>query len=416
MTLSRVLIAGGGTGGHVYPGVAIAEEIQRRNPDARVVFVGTTRGLEARILPPLGYPLETITVSRLKGGGLWGRIKGLFRLPIGVFQSWRALRRHRPQVVLGVGGYASGPALLAAWLTRRPTAIQEQNATPGFTNRTLGKLVRAVFLGFEAGARSFSVKKTTFTGNPIRAALAARLDATTSSAAAPAAAGHAAPANARLAVLVFGGSQGARFLNERAPAALAALAAARPDLALEVVHQTGAVDEDATRARYADSPLAARAEVTPFIHDMPSAYARADVALCRAGALTVAELTAVGLPCLLVPFPFAADNHQEANARVLADAGAGLLVRQEDWRDDAVATWLAGLADDRSGLAAMAQASLSLARPDAARIIVDALERLAGVAPGSAAGSTTDATTNGGTDAATDAATDATRSSIGGAA
>lgn len=392
-TLSRVMIAGGGTGGHVYPGVAVAEEIQRRNPDARVVFVGTARGLEARILPPLGYPLETITVSRLKGGGLWGRVKGLFRLPIGVFQSWRALRRHRPEVVLGVGGYASGPALLAAWLTRRPTAIQEQNATPGFTNRTLGKLVRAVFLGFEAGARFFSTKKTAFTGNPIRAALAERLDETISSASSSAAA-PAPSESGRLAVLVFGGSQGARFLNERVPGALAALAAARPDLTLEVVHQTGAADEDATRARYADGPLAGRAEVTPFIHDMPSAYARADVALCRAGALTVAELTAVGLPCLLVPFPFAADNHQEANARVLADAGAAHLVLQNDWRDDAVAAWLGGLADDRGALASMSATSRSLARPDAARVIVDALERLAAGLP-AASGASASAPTSG---------------------
>ncbi len=364
MALERVMIAGGGTGGHVYPGVAVAEEILRRNPAAQVVFVGTERGLEATILPRLGYRLETITVSRLKGGGLWGRVKGLFRLPVGIFQSWRLLRRLEPQVVLGVGGYASGPALLAAWLTRRPTAIQEQNATPGMTNRFLGKLVRVVFVGFAAGAGAFKAKKTTFTGNPIRAARLAD---------APEAPGAADA----LRVLVFGGSQGARFLNERVPATVAALATARGDLTITVVHQTGPAEADATRARYAELGLAERATVLPFIDDMPTAYAAADLAVCRAGALTVAELTAVGLPSLLVPFPFAADNHQEANASVLADAGAARLVRQDAWDDADVATWLAELAADRPALAAMADASRALARRDAASAIVDRLEGIA---------------------------------------
>ena len=317
MTLERVLIAGGGTGGHVYPGVAVAEEVLRRNPAAQVLFVGTERGLEAKILPPLGYPLATITVSRLKGGGLLERLKGLFRLPVGVYQSWRLLRAHRPQVVLGVGGYASGPALIAAWLTRRPTAIQEQNATPGLTNRWLGKLVRAVFLGFAAGAPAFPAKKSLFTGNPIRAALAARL-----AAGAPQAA--SAPG---LRLLVFGGSQGARFLNERVPATLAAFAAAHGALPLTVTHQTGPAEAEATRARYAALGLADAARVVPFIDDMPAAYAQADLALCRAGALTVAELTAAGLPSLLVPFPFAADNHQASSTVFMTQIRDGRIAK-----------------------------------------------------------------------------------------
>jgi len=367
--LQRVMIAGGGTGGHVYPGVAVAEEVLRRNPEAEVVFVGTERGLESRILPKLGYRLETITVSRLKGGGLWGRIKGLFRLPVGMFQSWRLLRKNKPQVVLGVGGYASGPALLSAWLTRRATAIQEQNATPGMTNRWLGKLVRAVFLGFAAGEAAFKKKKTVFTGNPIRAALAARL--------AEAPEKSAADAPHALRVLVFGGSQGARFLNERVPATIAALVAAQPGLDVTVVHQTGPAEEEITRGRWSDLGLSERVTVVPFIDDMVSAYAAADLAVCRAGALTVAELTAVGLPSLLVPFPFAADNHQEANAKVLADAGAGHLVRQDGWDDAEVAGYLAALAADRPRLAQMSEASRALARLDAARLIVDRLEGIA---------------------------------------
>ena len=366
--LQRVIIAGGGTGGHIYPGVAVAEEILRRNPAAAIAFVGTERGLEARILPKLGYRLETITVSRLKGGGVWGRITGLARLPVGIFQAWRVLRRNQPQVVLGVGGYASGPALIAAWLTRRPTAIQEQNATPGMTNRWLGKLVRAVFLGFAAAARCFKASKTSFTGNPIRAALAARLAAAQPQ--------DAAAAN-RLRLLVFGGSQGARFLNERMPAAVAALVAAHNDLIVTVVHQTGPAEEEATRARYCEQGLAGRTTVLPFIDDMPAIYAASDLAVCRAGALTVAELTAVGLPSLLVPFPFAADNHQEANAQVLADAGAARLVRQDAWDDADVAGWIAALAADHAALARMAAAARALARLDAAQLIVDRLEEIA---------------------------------------
>lgn len=366
--ISCLVIAGGGTGGHVYPGVAVAEEILRRNPAAKVAFIGTTRGLEGKILPPLGYALETITVSRLKGGSIFQKVLGLFRLPRAIFQSWRILRRWQPEVVLGVGGYASGPALLAAWMTFRRCAIQEQNATPGLTNRWLGKLVYKVFLGFAVAGKSFRAKKTVFTGNPIRAAVAARLTDTASAARGDTAA---------LRVLVFGGSQGAQFLNEHVPAALAILAEKHPALALTVTHQTGTADEATTRARYDATALAARATVTAFIHDMPRAYADVDVAICRAGALTVAELTAVGLPSVLVPFPFAADNHQESNARVLEAAGAAIVATQAAWSDAAVAEALGTLASDRAKLAAMARAAQGLARVEAARMIVDQLEAIA---------------------------------------
>jgi UDP-N-acetylglucosamine--N-acetylmuramyl-(pentapeptide) pyrophosphoryl-undecaprenol N-acetylglucosamine transferase len=364
MTLSRVIIAGGGTGGHIYPGVALAEEIRRRNPSAVVTFVGTSRGLEGTILPPLGHPLALVDASRLKGGSLWQKVAGLFRLPRAIWQSWRLLARLRPEVVIGVGGYASGPALLAAWLRRDRTAIQEQNAAPGLTNRWLGRLVRRVFVGFEGAVGRFPSTKVIFTGNPLRQALTARL-------ATPAAAGSAGA----LRVLVFGGSQGARFLNERVPATLAALRASSPDLPLVITHQTGRADEETTRARYAD--LGLEATVTAFIHDMPAAYAAADLAICRAGALTLAELTAVGLPSLLVPFPHAADNHQEANARDLERAGAALVVTQSVWDDAAVAVTLAALASDPSRRAAMRAAALGRGRLDAAARIIDALEELA---------------------------------------
>ncbi len=360
--IGSIVIAGGGTGGHVYPGVAIVEEVLRRNPSARVVFIGTTRGLEVKILGQLGYPLETITVSRLKGGGLWSKIKGLFRLPVGMFQSWRILRRYKPNVVVGVGGYASGPALLAAWMTFRKTAIQEQNATPGLTNRWLGKIAKRIFVGFEKAGSHFDDKKVVVSGNPIRAAIAERLSDV-----------ERVSDGMHLRVLVFGGSQGATFLNEHVPDLLTRLMVR--GLSLSVLHQTGPNEVEATVERY--TIIGNKANVVPFIDNMAYAYAHADIAICRSGALTIAELTAVGLPSVLVPFPHAADNHQEANARVLEMAGAAILCTQSDWSRDGLVDVLFDIAKDRTKLVAMGEAARSLAKVDAAQVIVDGLEGIA---------------------------------------
>jgi UDP-N-acetylglucosamine--N-acetylmuramyl-(pentapeptide) pyrophosphoryl-undecaprenol N-acetylglucosamine transferase len=366
--LRSIVIAGGGTGGHVYPGVAIAEEVLRRNPDARVLFIGTARGLEGRILETVGYPLATISASRLKGGGLWSKVKGLFRLPVGMFQSWRILRRAKPDVVIGVGGYASGPALLAAWMSFRKTAIQEQNATPGLTNRWLGKLVKRVFVGFTAAGGHFKATKVVATGNPIRRAIAERLAAT---ARGPI---NDAPADVpALRVLVFGGSQGAAFLNEHVPELL--LRVVGRGVAVTVLHQTGPDAVDATVERY--ELLGNHARIVPFIDQMAVAYGEADLAICRAGALTIAEITAVGLPSVLVPFPHAADNHQEANARVLEAAGAAIVAPQTSWDAVALAERIAGLAKAPEKLGAMGAAARTLAKVDAARAVVDGLEELA---------------------------------------
>lgn len=359
--LKSVIIAGGGTGGHIYPGVAIADEVRRRNPDATIVFIGTERGLETKLVPKAGYPLETIRVSRLKGGGILGKLKGLFLLPFAIIQSWLLLRRYRPDVVVGVGGYASGPALLAAWLTCRKTSIQEQNATPGMTNSFLGKVVKRVFIGFEAGAKSFPVKKTHFTGNPVRQSILDRLQATELQTDAD-----------TFSVLVFGGSQGARFLNEKVPALLASLR--DQGIKLRIRHQTGENAVEATQTRYQELQL--QAEVLPFIDDMPRAYGEADFAICRAGALTIAELTAVGLPSLLVPFPLAADNHQEANARDLESHGGCLVAPESGWDMPHLSQKLAALANNRPQLVAMSQAAHTRARTDAAQTIVTALEEL----------------------------------------
>ena len=312
--IERILIAGGGTGGHVYPAVAVAEEVLARNPDAQILFIGTERGMEARILPKLGYGLRTITVSRLKGGGILGRLLGLLRVPIAMFQSWRIMSKLKPQIVLGVGGYASGPTLLTAWLTFRRTAIQEQNATPGFTNRVLSKIARRVFVGFGSAKKHFKTSKVLETGNPLRMSVKRSLEGQDE---------RTFSQGETLRILIFGGSQGARFLNENVPGLMSTFQERFPNIRLSVTHQTGVHDLDATHARYAESNLNSESwNVTAYIDDMAQAYGNADLAITRAGALTIAELMAVGMPSLLVPFPYAADNHQEANAQSLVDQGA----------------------------------------------------------------------------------------------
>ena len=302
----RLLIAGGGTGGHLFPGVAIAEELRARQPDAPVRFVGTERGIEARVLPDLGWDLALIQVSGLKTVGAWGAIKGMFRLPRALWQARRTVKEFSPDVVIGVGGYASGPVVLMARLRGVPTAICEQNSIPGLTNKILGRVARRVFLAFAISQKYFKPKKTALVGNPVRRDLLAKLLA------APAAADAQ-----RLHVLVCGGSLGAVKVNELAADALAQLA---KDHALTIVHQTGDAGLAPTIERYRAAGVAA--DCRAFIRDMASEYRRADVIVSRAGATTVAELAIAGKPAVFIPYPFAADNHQEVNARDMAEAGA----------------------------------------------------------------------------------------------
>ncbi|MBX3154485.1 MAG: undecaprenyldiphospho-muramoylpentapeptide beta-N-acetylglucosaminyltransferase [Deltaproteobacteria bacterium] len=355
----RLLIAGGGTGGHLFPGVAIAEELRARDPEAPIRFVGTSRGIEARVLPELGWDLAMIEVSGLKTVGVLGAIKGVFRLPRALWQARRVLKQWKPDAVIGVGGYASGPVVLAARLRGIPTAICEQNSIPGLTNKILGRLARAVFLSFEESRRFFKPKKkrqVVMSGNPVRRDLLKRL---LEAAAAPEAEGET------VNVLVCGGSQGAVAVNELASAALAKLAATAR---LAIVHQTGEKDLAATQQRYADAGVPATC--TAFIKDMASAYQRADVIIGRAGATTVAELAIAGKPAIFIPYPFAADNHQEINAREMADAGAALMFRQADLTADKLADAIAPLLAPEKRRA-MGAAMKALARPAAAATVVD---------------------------------------------
>lgn len=358
----RLLIAGGGTGGHLFPGVAIAEELRARAPGAAVRFVGTRRGIEARVLPELGWELSLIEVSGLKTVGARGALRGLLRLPRALWQARRIVREFRPDVVLGVGGYASGPVVLMARLAGVPTAICEQNSIPGLTNKILGRIVRAVFVSFDGTRRFFRPARTVMSGNPVRRGLVQKLLEGTGSA--PSAQGPTS--DAAVHVLVSGGSLGAVAVNSLAADALIALAREAP---LAIVHQTGDKGLADTIERYRAAGVAA--ECHAFIKDMAAAYQRADVIVSRAGATTVAELAITGKPAVFIPYPFAADNHQELNARAMADAGAALMFRQAELTADALAGALRPLVTDPARRAEMGAKMKAQARPGAAAAVID---------------------------------------------
>lgn len=361
----RLLIAGGGTGGHLFPGIALADEAIRRG-GSEVLFVGTSRGIETKVVPAAGYALETLEVSGLKRMGFAGTVRGLLRLPRALLQSFSILRRFRPDVVVGVGGYASGPLVLAAALRGLPTAIQEQNSVPGITNRILGRLVRAVFIAFDEAARFFPARKIQRLGNPARKAIVAALES----------AADAGATDGKLRVLVVGGSQGARAVSELVAGAAEILLA--QGVSFSLVHQTGAVDLERMQARYSKLGLEGQVEVRAFIDDMAAAYGTADLVIGRAGALTLSELAIVGKPAVLVPLPTAADDHQTRNAGCFAAAGAALVLDQRTASAQDLARAIAGLAADREKRVAMGQAMRTLARPRAAEAIVDRLQGLAG--------------------------------------
>jgi UDP-N-acetylglucosamine--N-acetylmuramyl-(pentapeptide) pyrophosphoryl-undecaprenol N-acetylglucosamine transferase len=362
----RLLIAGGGTGGHLFPGVALAEELRAREPDAQIRFVGTRRGIEARVLPPLGWDLALIEVSGLKTVGVLGALRGMVRLPRALWQARRVVREFAPDAVIGVGGYASGPVVLMARLGGVPTAICEQNSIPGLTNKLLGRVARAVFVSFDGTRRFFKPQNTVVSGNPVRRELVQKLLDSSTTATTPPPAPAVTSVGARVHVLVSGGSLGAVAVNELAAKALIALAETVP---LSIVHQTGDKGLDATASRYAAAGVAA--ECQAFIKDMASAYHRADLIIGRAGATTVAELAITGKPAVFIPYPFAADNHQELNAREMAEAGAALMFKQSELTAEALAEALRPLVTDAARRAEMGAKMKALARPNAAATVID---------------------------------------------
>lgn len=353
-----MMIAGGGTGGHIYPAIAIAREYMAAKPGRRVVFVGTENGLEKTIVPKNGFPLEFITVAGIQGKSMLKRLQGSLKLPLGMLGAWRLISKHRPNVILGVGGYASGPVLLMGALRGFPTIIHEQNAFPGSTNRILAKFVKRVAVAFpEALPRLKS--DGVVTGNPIRREF---FEATKP------------PRNDdRLRILIFGGSQGSRVINNAMAEALLFL----PKLKgrVEIVHQTGKADFERIAAAYKTSAFP-EARVTPYIDAMASELAAADLVICRAGAMTLGELAAVGRAAILIPFAAATHNHQYENARVLEAAGGAVVISEAELTPERLAGSISSILGDPTRPSAMGQALKKLSSPGATTKIVQLIEEI----------------------------------------
>src|SRR5579883_804129 len=350
--LKRILIMAGGTGGHVFPGLAVAR--CARDLGIEVQWLGTSQGLEARLVPAAGFPLHLITISGLRGKGIKPLLMAPAKISMAILQAKRIIRDFTPQVVIGMGGFASGPGGVASWLIRCPLIIHEQNAKAGFTNKLLSHVAKNVLEGFPG---AFPVKSNVITvGNPVRAEIE-----------------HLPPPNIRLdparspfRLLILGGSLGAQALNEVVPEALSKLPPAeRP----EIWHQTGDKHFETAKSLYESRNVAAT--LTPFIEDMAKAYAWADMVLCRAGALTVAELCAAGLGAILVPFPYAVDDHQTANAQFMVKQDAAICIQQSALTPDRLAVIVRQFSQAPEKRLAMAQAAYQLRRGHVAEKIVE---------------------------------------------
>jgi UDP-N-acetylglucosamine--N-acetylmuramyl-(pentapeptide) pyrophosphoryl-undecaprenol N-acetylglucosamine transferase len=355
----RVVIAGGGTGGHLFPGIAIADAFGEVRPAAEVMFIGSGRPLEISVLSQTGYRFDTIAIEGLKGRGRWSQLRAAFKIPGAIWASMRKLWSFKPHLVVGVGGYSAGPVVAAAWLMRIPRVLHEQNLLPGITNRILTRLANRIYVSFDETRERLATRKARLTGNPVRRALlAGKTDA--------------AASREGLHLLVMGGSQGAHALNMALIDAISELPA---KALLCVRHQTGTKDLGVVQAAYARHGI--QAEVRPFFDDMADCYQWADLVICRAGATTVAEVTALGLPAIFVPYPFAADDHQRLNALAVVDAGGGEMIIEQDLDGKVLAERLKYFLGRPEGLEPMAAAARTLGRPEAAEEIVkDCLQLL----------------------------------------
>jgi UDP-N-acetylglucosamine--N-acetylmuramyl-(pentapeptide) pyrophosphoryl-undecaprenol N-acetylglucosamine transferase len=362
-----VLIAGGGTGGHLYPGIAVARELLARRSDAVVTFAGTATGIEARVIPREGFQLDVIRSAGLKGKSLKALVRGATLLPVSALDAWGVISKRAPSVVVGVGGYSSGPIVGLAAFRRIPTLLMEQNAMPGLTNRSLARVVNAAAVTYEESRRFFG-GKAFLAGNPVRAEFFNRGGA-----------GERTDDDRQrraARVLIFGGSQGAHAINMAMVEAAPRLGATTSTLA--ITHQTGERDVATVRDGYRRAGIEARVE--PFLFEMDREMKQADVVICRAGATTLAELTAAGRPAILIPLPTATDDHQRKNAQALVRGGAARMIEQRELTGERLATDLLVLAGDSAQRQRMSAAARAMARPDAARLIVDRILELAGVA------------------------------------
>jgi len=360
----RAIIAGGGTGGHIYPGIALADEIKKREATSQVLFVGTASGLETKIIPSHGMDLKLIEASGIKGKSFKDFLKSILKIPLGFFQAMKILLSFNPDIVVGVGGYASGPTVLCAALMLFPTIILEQNFYPGLTNRILSKVVKKVGINFESSEQFFRKNKVIVTGNPVRKDLlkgskeeAMRLWDMRGD---------------RFTLFVFGGSQGAGRINQCVVQALPMLEEFSE--ILQIIHQTGKADFDFVKESYRKSKI--RAYVTPYIQEMNHAYAIADLVLCRAGAITLSEIAACGKASILVPFPYAANNHQELNARAFVDCGGALMILDRELSGETLSQTVIGLMMNRDKINELSRNSSKFSKIDAASRIVDICEKL----------------------------------------
>ncbi len=358
----KLIIAGGGTGGHLFPALALAEEFKRRDPEVEIVFIGAHGGLEEKVVPRYGYPLRLLSVEGIKRKKGLKRVAALFKALRSTIKAVGILRRLRPDGVIGSGAYSSAPVVFAARLLRIRTAILEQNALPGLTNRISGRVVNRVYIAFEEAARYFPRARTVLTGNPIRREILSRVGPASDR------------AGEKFKVLVFGGSQGATAIN----AAFLDAAEYLTDIwnGLKVIHQSGDQGYEAVADSYRRKQL--KVEVHKFIDDMAGAYSGADLVVCRAGATSIAEITAFGLASILVPYPFASDNHQEVNARCLQDIGAAVMIRQDKLTGKTLADAIRRLYENAGELKEVSTKAKALGRPRAAEMIADDFVELLG--------------------------------------
>jgi UDP-N-acetylglucosamine--N-acetylmuramyl-(pentapeptide) pyrophosphoryl-undecaprenol N-acetylglucosamine transferase len=348
----RLLIAGGGTGGHLFPALAVARALREEDPESQILFVGTKHGIEVRVIPETEFSIKFIAARGMKRTGMINLLKGLLELPLGAMQSFSILWNFRPHVVLGVGGYASGPTLIAAALLRIPTAIQEQNSVMGTTNRVLSRIVNRIFVSWEQTVPPPPPEKTVLTGNPIRADLLEEV------------ANNGSNRN-RFNILIFGGSRGARSINQAMAGNLALLVPFADKIT--ILHQSGLGAAEEMRQAYEEAGI--QAEVKEFINEMGPAYKWADLVVCRSGASSLAEITALGKPAILIPYPYAIGDHQARNASVLENKGAVMIVPDDKLANGALVSEIRNLLEDPDQLITMGRNSLQLGRPDAARMI-----------------------------------------------
>ena len=360
---TTMMIAGGGTGGHIYPAIAIARAWMEKDPSRKVIFVGTEKGLEKTIVPRAGFPLEFISVGGLKGKGGMDLLRNIGRLPLGFIHAWKVVSRHRPAVVLGVGGYSSGPVLLVAAMRRIPTLIHEANAYPGLTNRLLARIVKGVAVAFHDALPRLKRSDGVVTGNPVRKEFFAVTRRP----------GDGSSAARKVRLLIFGGSQGSRVLNDAMTGSL--LFMARLKSSLEIVHQTGPGELAKVQEAYRTSPFP-EARVVPYLDPIVDEIAAADLVVCRAGAMTIGELAAIGRGAILVPFAAATNNHQELNARVMESGGGAMVITEKELTPERLAASVGEIVSNPERPRLMGDAARAQAAPDATARIVEYIETI----------------------------------------